>query len=103
MDYILEIAKDLIELGVIILIPYVIKTLKALEQKATTELGVNNYNYAKSFIEDMYKAHADLFTEENLVNIIDLLDNKFGDRLSKETIKHLVDAVMSDVKKEIAK
>lgn len=100
---ILQIAKDLIELGVIIAVPFLIKTLKSIELKFKSEVGVNNYNYGKNFIVDMYKAHPDAFTEENLVNIIDSLENKFINKLSRETIEHLVDYVIADVNNVVAK
>lgn len=93
------IAENLIGIAVILVTPYAVRALKAVETKAQTIIGQNNYSYAKDYIEGQYKLHADLFTEANLVALLDTLDNKFGDRLSKDTIKRIVDLVIVGAEK----
>lgn len=99
IQLIAEIVEDIIGIAGIIIIPYVIKALKATEKKAKIVIGYNNYNYAKEYIESEYKLHKDLFTENNITSFLESLDNKFGDRLSKDTIKRIVDLVAIGVDK----
>lgn len=85
----------LIQAGVLGAIIYIVpNTVKLI--KAT--IGEKNYNYAKDYVTQQYKLHPEWFNAENLVNLIDTLDNKFGDRLSRDTIKRIVDVVISDFK-----
>ena len=92
-----EILKDAIGLGFIILTPYAIKALTAAEQKAKAIIGATNFNYAKDYIQGQFLLHPDLFTEENIVNFLDHLDNKFGDRLTRDTITRIVKSDRSHV------
>jgi hypothetical protein len=93
-----EVLKGVVGIAFIIITPYAIKAFKATEQKAKVVLGDTNYNYVKSYIENQYKLHQNLFTEANIIAFIDELDNKFGDRLSKDTIRRIVDTVIVGAK-----
>lgn len=93
-----EVIKGGIGIAFIILTPYAVKAFTATEKKAKALLGDTNYNYAKDYVIQQYKLHPEIFNPTNLVNLIDTLDNKFGDKLSRDTIKRIVDIVIVDFK-----
>ena len=96
--FVTEIIKGVIGIAFVVATPFAIKTFRAIEEKAKTIIGANNFEYAKDYIENEYKLHADLFSEENLITLLDTLDDKFGDRLSKDTIRKLVDLILDGIK-----
>lgn len=100
---VLQVLQSLLEIAIILLTPYAIKALKALEVKAIAVAGANNYSFGKEFIKDIIKAKADVFSEDELVELLDELDNKLGNKLTRDEIKQIVDSVLADLQKEVKK
>lgn len=96
--FVTEIIKGAIGVAFVVATPFAIKTFRAVEEKAKTIIGANNFEYAKDYVKNEYKLHSDLFSEDNVITLLDTLDDKFGDRLSHDTIKKLVDLVLNDIK-----
>ena len=86
-----------IGVAIIILTPYAIKALKAAEAYFITLMGAKNYAYVKQIIYDIVIANQGIFSEDNIVNLIDTIDNKFGDKLNRDEIKQIIDAVIADL------
>lgn len=102
-ESLIQILQSVLEIVIIILTPYIIKTLKALESKAIAITGANNYAFGKEFITDFVKTKANTFSEDQLVTLLDELDNKLGNKLTRDEIKQIVDSVLVELEKEIKK
>ncbi|URZ07176.1 hypothetical protein [Clostridium felsineum] len=72
-----------------------------------SKTGENFHNQARVFVESLAKLHPEDFAEEKITDLLDKLDNKYGDHLSRNQIKEIVDFVIktveADVSKEIVK
>lgn len=96
-------------LGLIIgvIVPPVYKKIKDLLGAAKNKIGQKTYDECKAFLINLAGLHPEDFAEDKLTDLLDSLDNKFGDHLSRATIKDLVDfvikTVIADATKEIAK
>ncbi|SMC19276.1 hypothetical protein SAMN02745134_00785 [Clostridium acidisoli DSM 12555] len=90
-----------------LIVPIVIKKGKVILGFIKGKIGDANYNECKTFLENLYELHKEDFSEDKIVSLLDLLDNKFGDHLSRNTIKEIVETVagivIADVAKEVAK
>lgn len=86
-------------------VPIAYRKGKAFLGAVKKKLGDTYYNEAKVFVESLAKLHPEDFAEDKLTNLLDKLDNKFGDHLSRNTIKDLVDftikTAIADVAKEV--
>ena len=72
-------------LGFVISIVY--KQTKKIAAYIKTSIGDSNYNLCKEFLTELAKLHPEDFAEDKLTDLLDKLDNKFGDHLSRNTIK----------------
>jgi hypothetical protein len=94
-------------LGAVIgfVVPMAYRKGKLLLGTVKKKLGDTYYNEAKVLVESLAKLHPEDFAEDKLTNLLDKLDNKFGDHLSRNTIKNLVDfaakTIIADVAKEV--
>lgn len=96
-------------LGLIIgaVVPIVVKKIKVYLDYVESKTGENFYNQAVAFVESLAKIHPEDFVEDKVVDLLDKLDNKFGDHLSRNQIKEIVDfvgkTIEADVVKEVVK
>ncbi|URZ00599.1 hypothetical protein [Clostridium felsineum] len=96
-------------LGLVIgaIVPFIVRKVKIYLAYIESKTGENFYNQAKVFIESLAKLHPEDFAEEKVTDLLDKLDNKYGDHLSRNQIKEIVDFVIktveADVSKEIVK
>jgi hypothetical protein len=96
-------------LGLVIgfVVPVAYRKVVDLLAVVKKNLGSTYYNEAKLFVESLASLHPEDFAEEKLTDLLDKLDNKFGDHLSKNTIHEIVDfvikTVIADVAKEVVK
>lgn len=98
----LNLLKDIIGVVIIFVTPYLIAALKAAQAKAIAIAGKNNYDFAKTFIEDIIKARPDVFSEEEVVKLVDEIDDKLGDKLTHDEVEQIVKSVFVDLQKQIA-
>ena len=96
-----QLLQAVLGIAIIVSTPFVIKTLKSIENYFISVVGSKNYAFVKEFITDMIKAHADVFSEQEIVTILNTLDDKFGDILSHNEIKQIVDVVIIDLNREV--
>lgn len=95
--------------GVLIgaLVPIVTKKVKIYLSYIESKTGENFFNTCKEFVISLAKLHPEDFASDKVVDLLDKLDSKFGDHLSKNTIKEIVDfvgkTIEADVAKEVAK
>lgn len=91
-------------LGLVIgfVVPVVYRKVVGLLSVVKKNLGSTYYNEAKVFLESLAKLHPEDFAEDKVVDLLDKLDNKFGDHLSRNTIKGLVDFVVKTVIADVA-
>ncbi|URZ06761.1 hypothetical protein [Clostridium felsineum] len=96
-------------LGLVIgaIVPFIVRKVKIYLAYIESKTGENFYNQAKVFIESLAKLHPEDFAEEKITDLLDKLDNKYGDHLSRNQIKEIVDfvgtTIVTDVVKEVAK
>lgn len=92
-------------IGVLVPVPY--RKVVSLLSVVKKNLGDAYYNEAKLFVVSLASLHPEDFAEDKVVDLLDKLDNKFGDHLSRNTIKEIVDfvvkTVIADVAKEVVK
>lgn len=84
-------------------VPIAYRNIAKLLGVIKKKLGNPNYNEAKAFLISLASLHPEDFAEEKLTDLLDKLDNKFGDHLSRNTIKDLVDFVVKNVIADVAK
>ncbi|PJI09987.1 MULTISPECIES: hypothetical protein [Clostridium] len=96
-------------LGIIIglIVPVVVKKGKVGLTFIKNKIGDANYNECKQFLIQLAKLHPEDFAEDKITDLLDKLDNKYGDHLSRNQIKEIVDFVAKtieiDVDKEVVK
>jgi small-conductance mechanosensitive channel len=107
INQILTVGRPVLDILIIVLIgyiakeskPLVAKGLEVLEKinvKVEQEIGTNNYKYLKSYVEDLYKANKDAFTEANIEAVTAKIIEKFLPKISEATIKQVIDIVIKD-------
>ena len=102
MTYIMTVVlKLVISLVFIVLSPFCYKALLALERKSIALTGESNYNFLRTFITDLIKSRPQEFYEEELVKILDIVDNRFGNKFSEKEIRALVDGAIKDYGKVV--
>lgn len=96
-------------LGLIIglIVPAAVAKVRTGLNLTKSKIGDEKYNECKNFLVQLAKLHPEDFAETKVVDLLDKLDNKYGDHLSKEQIKEIVDfaakTIEADVAKEIIK
>jgi|GEM_PF-3164251 len=96
-------------LGLVIglIVPTAVAKVKKVLNFTKSEIGDEKYNECKNLLISLAKLHPEDFAEDKIVDLLDKLDNKYGDHLSKEQIKEIVDfaakTIEADVVKEITK
>lgn len=88
-------------------VPVIVKKVKIYLAYVESKTGENFYNICRDFVISLSKLHPEDFAEDKVVDLLDKLDNKFGDHLSRNTIKEIVDfvgkTIEADVVKEVVK
>lgn len=96
-------------LGLVIglIVPTAVVKVKKVLNFTKSQIGDEKYNECKNLLIALAKLHPEDFAEDKIVDLLDKLDNKYGDHLSKEQIKEIVDfaakTIEADVVKEIMK
>ena len=102
MTYIITVVlKLIISLAIVVLTPFGYKALIGVEKKAIAVAGESNYNFLKIFVVDLIKSRPSEFYEDELVKIIDIIDNRFGNKFTENEIKLLVDSTIKDFDKTV--
>lgn len=101
-DIVLIFIEIIFGITIIVLTPTIYTILTKIKEKIILVIGESAYNYAKNFVTDIIKSHPDIFSENEIVEIIDLIDNKFGDYLTKDEIKKIIDVILSENNKTIS-
>lgn len=102
-QYFIETLCSVISLGLAFLVPVIYKRGKAELENIEKKTGESTYNMCKNYLIDLAKVRPESFYEDTLAELLDTLDNKFGNHLSIDTIKMLVDFVIKEVGIEIKK
>lgn len=88
-------------------VPFAVKKVRVYLSYIESKTGENFYIICRDFVESLAKLHPEDFCSDKVVDLLDKLDNKFGDHLSRNTIKEIVDfvgkTIEADVVKEVAK
>ncbi|NMM64400.1 hypothetical protein HBE96_17405 [Clostridium sp. P21] len=100
-NYLIQIMQLILGLVIIIITPFAYKTLTAFEKKAIAVAGESNYNFIRTFVVDIVKSKPNEFYENELVEILDIIDNRFGNKFTKNEIEMLVDATIKDFGKTV--
>lgn len=92
-------------LGIIIglVIPTAVKKAKVGLAFLKSKMGDANYNECKQFLLQLSKLHPEDFAEDKITDLLDKLDNKYGDHLSKNQIREIVDFVVKTIETDVAK
>ncbi|WP_234121587.1 hypothetical protein [Clostridium hydrogenum] len=90
-----------------IIVPVVVRKVKLELNLVKGKIGDEKYNECKKFLIQLAELHPEDFAENKIVDLLDKLDNKYGDHLSRAQIKEIVDfvgkTIEADVVKEIVK
>jgi hypothetical protein len=99
-DLILELIKVAVEIAVVVLAPYIIKTLTSINEKAIATMGATNFELAKAFTSTIVKSVEQLNPSlkglDKYTLAFDAVDNKFGDHLTQEEIQSLIEAAVHE-------
>ena len=92
-------------LGLIIgfLVPIIYSWYKEKIPFVENKLGVKKYNECKQFLIILAKMHPEDFAEDKLADLLDIIDNRFGNHLSKVQIKEIIDFVIKTIIIDISK
>ncbi|PJI09991.1 MULTISPECIES: hypothetical protein [Clostridium] len=92
-------------LGIIVglIVPVAVKKAKAGLTFIKSKMGDANYNECKQFLIQLAKLHPEDFAEDKITDLLDKLDNKYGDHLSRAQIKEIVDFVAKTIETDVAK
>lgn len=86
-----------------IIVPVAYRKVTGFLAVVKKNLGNKYYQEAVKFVESLASLHPEDFAEEKLTDLLDKLDNRFGDHLSRNTIKSIVDFVVKTVIADVAK
>lgn len=86
-----------------LIVPPIVVKIKSELKLAKNKLGDEKYNECKSLLIALAKLHPEDFAENKIVDLLDKLDNKYGDHLSKEQIKEIVDFAAKTIEADVAK
>ena len=102
MTYIMTVVlKLVISLVFIVLSPFCYKALLALERKSIALTGESNYNFLRTFITDLIKSRPQEFYTDELAKILNVIDDRFGNKFTEKEIKVLVDCAIKDYRKVV--
>ncbi|KOF56498.1 MULTISPECIES: hypothetical protein [Clostridium] len=92
-------------LGFIIglMVPVVVTKVRIELNLVKGKIGDEKYNECKKFLMQLAELHPEDFAENKIVDLLDKLDNKYGDHLSKTQIKEIVDFVAKTIETDIIK
>lgn len=92
-------------LGLVIgfVVPIVVKKVKAGLGVVESKIGEAEYNECKQFLLQLAKLHPEDFAEEKITDLLDKLDNKYGDHLTRAQIKEIVGFVVKTIETDVAK
>ena len=97
----IDILCSFISLGVAFIAPVLYKKIKTEEESIRREIGNSAYGACKQYLLDLAKIRPESFYEDALVVLLEDVNLKFGDHLSANTIKMLVDFVKNTIETEI--
>lgn len=86
-----------------LIVPPIVVKVKSELKLAKNKIGDEKYNECKNLLISLAKLHPEDFAEDKIVDLLDKLDNKYGDHLSKEQIKEIVDFVVKTIEADVAK
>lgn len=84
-------------------VPIAVRKARIYLSYIESKTGENFYNICKEFVISLAKLHPEDFAEDKIVDLLDKLDNKFGDHLSRNQIKEIVDFVGTTIVTDVAK
>ena len=91
-----------IGLAIGLVVPQVVVKAKVVLALIKSKIGDKNYEACKQFVLNLAELHKEDFTEDKIADLLDKLDNKFGDHLSRNQIKEIVDFVVKTVIADVA-
>lgn len=86
-----------------LIVPPIVVKVKSQLKLAKDKLGDEKYNECKNLLISLAKLHPEDFAENKIVDLLDKLDNKYGDHLTKAQIKEIVDFVVKTIENDVAK
>lgn len=85
------------------MVPVVVTKVRIELNLVKGKIGDEKYNECKKFLMQLAELHPEDFAENKIVDLLDKLDNKYGDHLSKTQIKEIVDFVAKTIETDIIK
>lgn len=86
-----------------LVVPPIVVKVRAELKLAKGKLGDEKYNECKNFLIQLSKLHPEDFAENKIVDLLDKLDNKYGDHLTRDQIKEIIDFVAKTIEADVAK
>jgi uncharacterized protein YllA (UPF0747 family) len=93
----MSIIYSLLGLVLGIIVPVIYKKTRTVLSYVRRKIGDSNYTEIKDFVITLAGLHPEDFVEENICNILNMLDAKFGDRVSRNAIREIVDFVVVNI------
>lgn len=84
------IMRAVVTIGTLVIAPFAVKAFKRL-------IGEKDYAYLVSFLKDFAKLHPEAFTEANIENLLQIANQKFGNKISNDTIVTVINIIIKDL------
>lgn len=102
-DLLLQLLTALVQVGVAVVVPFVIRLLVALEEKAIQAVGQSTFNEGKDFAGIIVKAIAqkypDLTNAGKYAKAVEAIETKFGkDIFTEQEIELLIESAVKEYK-----